>query len=64
LVRDELKPIDFELTPGAGVIRVENKVAFARELLKKEGLIENPTEETRGLWILTPAGVRAAKKLS
>jgi hypothetical protein len=62
-VRDDLKAVDFEKTGGTGVVRAENKVAFAREFLKRDGLIEEPSDDTRGLWILTPAGIRAAKKL-
>jgi len=62
-VRDKLKPIDFERTSGNKIIRAENKIAFAREFLKRDGLIEEPTDKTRGLWILTAEGVKEARKL-
>jgi hypothetical protein len=61
----KLKEADYLPTPGNGVVRAENKIAFARNTLKDKGLLVDPkTDPTAyGQWVLTAKGRAAAKKL-
>lgn len=47
----------------SGEIKIENRIAFARNELKEEGLLEFPDEVGHGVWKLTKKGMEAGAKL-
>jgi hypothetical protein len=63
ILRPDLKPADYASLPKSGAPRWPNKVQWARLRLVEDGLLEPVEEAGRGVWKLTPAGVKAAQKL-
>lgn len=62
-LRPHLKPADYATLPKTGVPRWPNKAQWGRQRLVEEGLLKTVDEGGRGLWSLTPDGVKAAQKV-
>jgi hypothetical protein len=63
MMRPQMKPSDYASLPKTGVPRWPNKAQWGRQRLVEEGLIHTVEEAGRGVWKLTPAGVKAAQKV-
>jgi Mrr N-terminal domain len=59
-LHDQFKPLDFEKI-SSGAVRWENRVAWQRQNLKEEGLIDS--NSPNGLWTLSEAGWDFARTL-
>jgi restriction endonuclease Mrr len=46
-----------------GTLKIENRIAWARNHLKDEGLVEPPETSGHGIWKLTERGVERASHL-
>jgi hypothetical protein len=63
ILRPHLKPAGYASLPKTGTPRWPNKVQWARQRLVEDGLLHTVEQAGRGIWKLTPAGVKAAQKL-
>jgi predicted CopG family antitoxin len=56
-----LTKVDFEDVPSGGQMRAENLIAWARNQLRKIGLIRDDSKV--GIWELTDEGIKVAKEI-